>query len=227
MALTNLQRPLRNNVAICVHNPYHILIPLCYSHFELIAQASLDLNKNGFTLPPIANELPNGATFRGVPQTVLGHRLRVGDIFPSTTLVSPDLANIALCQYDGTIRLISVIPSIDTGICDAQTRRFSAEATQFGKNVHMITISTDMPFTQKRWLHDAQIDNIVMLSDHREMAFGYAAGVYVKEMRILQRSIFVVNRENRVVYCEYVREVGQHPDYDAALGVLKTVVSSQ
>ncbi|MBU6362038.1 MAG: thiol peroxidase [Chloroflexota bacterium] len=175
----------------------------------------------------MSDELRNGATFRGVPQTVIGHRLRLGDIFPSVTLVAPDLSHVALSQYAGTIRLISVIPSIDTGICDAQTRRFSAEATKFGNNLQMITISTDMPFTQKRWLHDAQIDNIVMLSDHREMAFGYAAGIYVKEMRILQRSIFVVNRENRIVYCEYVREIGQHPDYDAALGVLKAIVNSQ
>ncbi len=226
MARINLRRHLKNNVVIYARNPYHILIPLCYSHFELIAQAFLDLSKNGFDLPNMGDTLPNKATFRGMPQTVIGHRLRVGDIFPSVTLVAPDLSPVALSQYAGTIRLISVIPSIDTGICDAQTRRFSAEATQFGKNAQIITISTDTPFTQKRWLHDAQINNIVMLSDHREMAFGYAAGVYVKEMRILQRSIFVVNRENRIVYCEYVHEVGQHPDYDAALEVLRSVVSS-
>ena len=227
MAHINLRPHLKNNVVIYVHNPYRILIPLCYSHFELIAQAFLDLSKNGFDLPKMSDELRNGATFCGVPQTVIGHRLRLGDIFPSVTLVAPDLSHVALSQYAGTIRLISVIPSIDTGICDAQTLRFSAEATKFGNNLQMITISTDMPFTQKRWLHDAQIDNIVMLSDHREMAFGYAAGIYVKEMRILQRSIFVVNREDRIVYCEYVREFGQHPDYVAALGVLKLIVNSQ
>ena len=158
MAHINLRPHLKNNVVIYVHNPYCILIPLCYSRFKLIDQVFLNLSKNGFDLPKMSDELRNGATFRGVPQTVIGHRLRLGDIFPSVTLVAPDLSHVALSQYAGTIRLISVIPSIDTGICDAQTRRFSAEATKFGNNLQMITISTDMPFTQKRWLRSAGIE---------------------------------------------------------------------
>ncbi|MCW1968487.1 MAG: thiol peroxidase [Anaerolineae bacterium] len=175
----------------------------------------------------IISESSIRATFRGVPQSVLGRRLAIGELFPAVTLVSPDLASVDLSQFCGQVRLISVIPSIDTGICDAQTRRFSAEATRFGDRARVITISTDLPFTQKRWLHDAQIDNMTMLSDHREMAFGYAVGVYVQEMRILQRSIFVVDRDDRIAYCEYVREIGQHPDYDAALSALEKVASSQ
>lgn len=175
----------------------------------------------------IFSESSTRATFRGIPQTVLGRRLQVGELLPAVTLVSPDLSLVDLSQFRGQIRLVSVIPSIDTGICDAQTRRFSAEAARFGNQARMITISTDMPFTQKRWLHDAQIDNITMLSDHREMAFGYAAGVYVQEMRILQRSIFVVDRDDRIVYCEYVREIGQHPDYDAALDALQKLIYSR
>ena len=165
----------------------------------------------------MATERFGAVTFKGTPLTVIGQPLNPGDPMPDVSLTGIDLGKVSLGSLKGKVCLISVVPSLDTGICDAQTRRFNDEAEELGPNVRIITISADLPFAQKRWMTDAEVKNITALSDHTAMAFGDAAGTHVKELRIEQRSIFVVDRDGVVRYVEYVPEIAQHPDYDAAI----------
>ncbi len=170
-------------------------------------------------------ERTNELTFKGDPLTVIGPKLQPGDPFPAVKLVAPDLSEVNLADMRGQVLLISVVPSLDTGICDAQTRRFNEEAEKLGDRVKVITVSADLPWAQRRWLNDAEAKHIIALSDHRDMAFGDAAGTHVKELRIEQRAIFVVDREGKVAYAEYVPEIAQHPDYDAALEAVQRLLS--
>ena len=172
----------------------------------------------------MANERFGAVTFKGKPQTVRGNVIQVGDLFPSVKLVAPDLSEVDLKDYEGTVRLISVVPSLDTGICDAQTKRFNSEAIALGNAAKVLTISADVPFAQRRWVKESEVKNIIVLSDYRDMAFGEATGTHVKELRLDQRSIFVVGKNNVVAYVEYVPEIAQHPDYDAALEAVRNLL---
>nr|NNM89544.1 thiol peroxidase [Bacilli bacterium] len=160
-------------------------------------------------------------TFGGNPVTLLGPEIKVGDQAPNATLVDNGLKPVSIEDYQGKVRLISVVPSLDTGVCDAQTRRFNEEASKLGDDVVILTISADLPFGQKRWCGAAGIDRVVTLSDHRDMSFGSAFGTYIKELRIDTRAVFVVDRDGKVTYVEYLKEVGQHPDYDQAVEAVK------
>ena len=155
-------------------------------------------------------------TFKGNPVTLVGNQLQVGDDAPNFTVINTALEEKTLTDYDGKIKLISVVPSVDTGVCAVQTKRFNEEADKL-PNVQILTISMDLPFAQSRWCSAEGVSNLEMLSDHREADFGKKYGVLIEELRLLSRSIFVVNEENKVTYVEYVPEVGNHPDYDAAL----------
>ncbi|MCX7938974.1 MAG: thiol peroxidase, partial [Thermoflexales bacterium] len=115
--------------------------------------------------------------------------------------------------------------SLDAGICDAQTRRFDEEAAKLGDQVKVITVSADLPWAQRRWLNEREAKNVVVLSDHESMAFGDAVGTHVKEMRIEQRAVFVVDKDDTIVYAEYVPEIAQHPDYDAALEAVRKLLN--
>lgn len=160
--------------------------------------------------------------FRETPMTLLGTPVNVGDQAPDVALSTSFVDSFKLLgDTAGKTRLISVIPSIDTGVCDMQTRRFNEEAAKFGDNVVVLTISVDLPMAQKRWCGAAGVERVKMLSDYKEMAFGEAYGTWVKEMRAEQRSIFVVDADNIVRYAEYVPAIGQHPNYDAALAALQ------
>ncbi len=172
----------------------------------------------------MANERFGAVTFKGKPQTVRGSVIQVGDLFPAVKLVAPDLSEVDLRDYEGMVRLISVVPSLDTGICDAQTKRFNSEAVALGNAARVLTISADVPFAQRRWVKDADVQNITVLSDYRDMAFGDATGTHVKELRLDQRSIFVVGKNNVVTYVEYVPEIAQHPDYDAAVEAVHRLI---
>lgn len=158
-------------------------------------------------------------TFKENPVTLVGDEVKVGDKAPNFTVLANDLSEVSLEQYDG-VKLISVIPSIDTGVCDAQTRRFNEEAAQLD-NVSVLTISMDLPFAQRRWCGSNGIENVDTLSDHRDAYFGEAFGVLIKEMRLLARAVFVVNSQNEVVHAEYVSEATNHPDYEAAITAAK------
>jgi thiol peroxidase len=170
---------------------------------------------------------PNPATiqFKNSDLTVLGKRLAVGDPLPDVELTAPNLSRVSLGAYAGKVRLISVVPSLDTGVCDAQTRRFNDEAGRLGDSVAVITISADLPFAQKRWQTESEAKNVILLSDHAEMAFGDATGTHIEALRLDQRSIFVADRSGKLHYVEYVRNFGHHPDYDAAVAAARALTT--
>ncbi|MGN7484851.1 thiol peroxidase [Priestia megaterium] len=161
-----------------------------------------------------------GVTFAGNPVTLLGNQPQVGENAPNFTVLSNDLSEVTLNDSKGYVRLISVVPSIDTGVCDAQTRRFNEEAAKLD-NVKVLTVSVDLPFAQSRWCGSNGIENVQTLSDHRDLSFGEAFGVAIKELRLLARSVFIVDSNGLVTYTEYVDEVTEHPNYEAAIEAAK------
>lgn len=163
-------------------------------------------------------------TFQGNPLTLLGAELKVGDSAPDVTLLSNDLSPIQLSSYKGKVCVISVVPSLDTPVCDMQTRRFNEEAGNLGDNVAILTMSMDLPFAQARWCGAAGVDKVATLSDHRDAAFGEAFGVLIKELRLLARAVFVVDKDGAIQYIQLVKEVTEEPDYNAVLEAVKKLV---
>lgn len=159
-------------------------------------------------------------TFKGNAVTLLGNEVKVGDKAPEFNVLANDLSAVTLADSKGQVRLISVVPSIDTGVCDAQTRRFNEEASKLD-NVKILTVSVDLPFAQKRWCAAAGIENVQTLSDHRDLSFGEAYGVAIQELRLLARAVFVVDSNDTVTYAEYVSEATDHPNYEAAVEAAK------
>ncbi|ENQ3079186.1 thiol peroxidase [Bacillus multifaciens] len=159
-------------------------------------------------------------TFKGNPITLVGTEVKVGDQAPNFQVLANDLSPVTLETYKGAVKLISVVPSIDTGVCDAQTRRFNEDAASI-ENAKVLTISVDLPFAQKRWCAANGLENVATLSDHRDLSFGEAYGVVMKELRLLARAVFVVDSNDKVVYVEYVSEGTSHPNYEAALEAAK------
>ncbi|MEI6123446.1 MAG: thiol peroxidase [Bacteroidota bacterium] len=155
-------------------------------------------------------------TFGGNPLTLDGEMVKVGDKAKDFTALANDLAPHSLSEYDGKIRIISVVPSIDTGVCAAQTRRFNVEASKL-ENVIIITISCDLPFALGRFCAAEGIDKVITLSDHKETEFGLKYGFLIEELRLLSRGIVIVDKSGMVRYVEYVKEITTHPDYEAAL----------
>jgi len=163
--------------------------------------------------------------FRETPMTLLGTPVAVGEKAREVTLSTSFVDSFKLLgDTAGKVRLISVIPSIDTGVCDLQTRRMNEEAGKLGDNVVVLTVSVDLPMAQKRWCGAAGVEHVKMLSDYKELAFGQAYGTWVKEMRAEQRSMFIIDANDVVRYVEYIPAIGQHPNYDAALAALKDVI---
>ncbi|OZI12802.1 lipid hydroperoxide peroxidase [Bacillaceae bacterium SAS-127] len=162
-------------------------------------------------------------TFKGNPMTVLGNEVKVGDQAPDFTVLANDLSEVTLADSKGKIRLISVVPSIDTGVCDAQTRRFNEEASKV-ENVGVLTISADLPFAQKRWCAANGLENVKTYSDHRDLSFAEAYGVHMKELRLLARAVFVVDSHDKITYVEYVSEGTNHPDYEKAIEAVKAAL---
>ncbi|MBO2520582.1 MAG: thiol peroxidase [Clostridia bacterium] len=158
-------------------------------------------------------------TMRGNPVTLVGDEVKVGDKARDFTVIDNDLNPVTLQDTSG-VRLFLTVPSLDTGVCDAEVRRFNEEAAKLD-GVKVYTISMDLPFAQKRWCGAAGIDNVVVLSDHRDASFGTNWGVLIKELRLLARAVFVVDSSNTVTYVEYVPEVTSHPNYEAALEAAK------
>ncbi len=159
-------------------------------------------------------------TFKQNPVTLIGNEVKAGDKAPDFKVLRNDLSEATLSDYEGKIKIISVVPSIDTGVCDAQTRKFNEIASKLD-NVQVITVSVDLPFAQKRWCAAAGLDNVEIVSDHRDLSFGEAYGVAIKELRLLARAVFVVDSSDTVVYAEYVGESTNHPDYDAPVQAAK------
>lgn len=155
-------------------------------------------------------------TMGGNPITLLGSEVKVGDQAQSFKAVKPDMTEFDFSELDGKIKIISVVPSVDTRICEFQTIRFNEEATK-NPDVHVITISVDLPFAQKRFCATNGIENAIVVSDHRALDFGLKYGFAIDGLRLLARGIVVVDDKNVVRYVEYVKEVGSHPDYDKVL----------
>lgn len=162
-------------------------------------------------------------TFKNGPVTLLGNEVKVGDKAPDFTVLANDLSAVTLKDSEGKVRLFSVVPSLDTGVCDAQTRKFNEAAAELGDNVVIYTVSMDLPFAQKRWCGAAGIDAVQTVSDHRDASFGEAYGVHIKELRLLTRAVFVVDAEGTVTYVEYVPEATDHPNYEAAVEAVKAL----
>ena len=163
-------------------------------------------------------------TMHGNPLTLVGTEIKAGDSAPDVTLLGNDLSPVNLSSYKGKICVLSVVPSLDTPVCDMQTRKFNDEAGNLGDDVVILTISMDLPFAQTRWCGAAGVEKVVTLSDHRDASFGDAYGVMIKELRLLARAIFVVDKNGTVQYCQLVNEVSDEPDYDAALGAVKNLI---
>ncbi|XOK63379.1 thiol peroxidase [Paenibacillus elgii] len=164
------------------------------------------------------------AAFKGNPITLIGTEVKPGDKAPDFTVNKNLLETSSLADYAGKVKLISVVPSLDTGVCDAQTRRFNEEAAKLGDNVVVLTISVDLPFAQSRWCGAAGIDKVVTLSDYKSRSFGKAYGVLIDELQLLMRSIFVIDANDTVQYVEYLGEMTEHPNYEAAIEAVKKLV---
>lgn len=160
-------------------------------------------------------------TFKGKPVTLLGPEVRVGETAPDFTVVDTSLSPVTLGDFRGKVKVISAVPSLDTPVCDVETRRFNQEAASLGENVVVLTISLDLPFAQRRWCAAAGVDRVKVLSDYQDRSFAYAYGVLIRESKLLSRSIFVVDGKEVVRYVQHVPEIGQEPDYGAVLAAVK------
>lgn len=158
----------------------------------------------------------NIITMKGNPMTLLGPEIKIGDKAPDFTALTGDLKSYTLKDAGDKIKIISVVPSLDTGVCELQTIRFNEEAADLD-NVVILTISVDLPYAQKRFCSSNNIDKVITLSDHRDLSFGLNYGFVIEELRLLSRGIIVLDKDNTVRYVEYVKEVSNHPDYDKAL----------
>ncbi|MFH1351912.1 MAG: thiol peroxidase [Pseudomonadota bacterium] len=163
-------------------------------------------------------------TMRGNPLTLLGNELKVGDGAPDVEIFDNNLSPVKLSSFRGKVSVISSVPSLDTPVCDMETRRFNEEAGKLGDDVVILTISMDLPFAQKRWCGAAGVDKVITLSDHRDAAFGRAYGVLIKELRLLARAVFVVDKKGTIQYVQLIREVAEEPDYAAALNAVNKLV---
>ena len=163
-------------------------------------------------------------TMKGNPITLMGTELQVGDKAPDFVAIDNDLNPVSFDSFRGKVCIISSVPSLDTPVCDMETRRFNDEAGRLGDDVEILTISMDLPFAQKRWCGAAGVDRVQTLSDHRDAAFGQTYGVLIKGLRLLARAVFVVDKEGTIRYIELVKEIASEPDYDTALTAVKELV---
>jgi len=165
-------------------------------------------------------ERKGAVTLRGNPMTLIGPELKPGDKAPNFTVIGNDMKPVTLADTAGRARIIASVPSLDTPVCDMETRRFNEEAAKL-PGVEILTISMDLPMAQKRWCGAAGVDKVKTLSDYRQREFGPAFGVLIQEIMLDARAIFVLDKDNTIRYVEYVKEVGEHPNYDAALAAAK------
>ncbi len=156
-------------------------------------------------------------TFQGNPLTLIGTEVKVGDKAPAFTVAANDLSPVTLSDYEGKVLIIAAVPSLDTPVCDMETRRFNNEAASLGEDIKVLTVSMDLPFAQARWCGAAGIDAVQTLSDHASASFGENWGTLIKELRLLTRAVFVVGKDGKVEYVQYLKEITEEPDYEAAL----------
>lgn len=169
------------------------------------------------------NERQGLVTFKGNPLTLVGNEVKVGDSAPDFMALANDLSPVNLYSYKGKPIIISSVPSLDTPICDMSTRRFNEEAINYGDDIAILTVSMDLPFAQARWCGAAGVKNVVTLSDYKDASFGMQYGLLIKELRLLARAVFVIDKNGKIQYLELVPEIAQEPNYDSALEALKKI----
>jgi thiol peroxidase len=160
-------------------------------------------------------------TMRGNPLTLTGNEVKVGEMAPDFVVLDNNLSPVKFSSFRGKTCILSSVPSLDTPVCDMETRKFNEEAARLGSDVAILTISMDLPFAQKRWCAAAGVDKVQTFSDHRDASFGSAYGVLIKELRLLARAVFVVDRKGIIQNIQLVKEVTNEPDYAAVLNALK------
>ncbi len=170
------------------------------------------------------NERKGEITIHGNPLTLLGEPVQTGGQAPDFEVIDKDLSAVKFSSFAGKVCIISCVPSLDTSICDIMTRKFNEEAVELGDDVVVLAISMDLPFGQSRWCIAADVKNVYVLSDHRTASFGKAFGVLIKELRLLARAVFVLDKEGIIRYAQLVEEVTDEPDYDAALEAVKELL---
>ena len=163
-------------------------------------------------------------TFKKNPMTLVGNEVKVGQKAPDFKLTANDLSEVTLKSSADKVRVISVVPSVDTPVCDLQTKRFNDEAAKLGDKAVIITVSLDLPFAQKRWCGATSATKTQLLSDYKDHSFGLAYGARIKELGLLTRAVFVIDSNDQVQYVEYVKEVTEHPNYDAAIAAAKKFI---
>ena len=173
----------------------------------------------------MAEERKGAVTMRGNPMTLVGPEIRVGQKAPNFNVVGKAMQPATLEQFKGKVKIITTIPSIDTPVCDAETRRFNEEASKLPGGIEILSVSMDLPFAQARWCGAAGVDKVTTLSDWRSANFGTNYGALIKELHLLARAVFVVDKNDNVTYVEYVKEVANQPNYEAALDAAKKAAS--
>jgi thiol peroxidase len=172
----------------------------------------------------VMNERKGIVTMKGNPVTLVGNEIRIGDKAPDCNLTANDLSAVSLSSFRGKVCIIASVPSLDTAVCDMETRRFNEEAGKLDPNIVILTISMDLPFAQKRWCGAAGIQNVKTLSDYRQAQFGTSYGVLIKEFRLLARAIFVIDKTGVVRYIQIVNEIAKEPDYQPVLEAAKKLL---
>jgi len=163
-------------------------------------------------------------TLKGNPVTLIGAEVKAGQKANDFNVLDNELKEKTFADFKGKIKLIASVPSLDTPVCDLEIKRFNSEAAKLSKDLVIIFVSMDLPFAQKRFCQEFEISNIKTLSDHRNASFGTNYGVLIKELRLLARAIFLINKDDNVTYAEYVKEVGMPPNYAAALDAIKKLI---
>lgn len=166
-------------------------------------------------------EHAGAVTMKGNPLTLLGDMPTVGDPAPDFELTAADMSGKTLKDFAGQVKLLEIVPSLDTSVCDTETRKFNELAATLGDNIVVLTISMDLPMAQKRWCGAAGVDQVVCLSDYKDHRFGQSYGLRIKELGLLARAIIVIDQNDIVQYVQLVKEVAQEPDYNAALNAAK------
>jgi thiol peroxidase len=164
-------------------------------------------------------------TIHGNPLTLVGDEIKVGATAPDCELLDNDLKPVKLSSFRGKVVILTAVPSLDTPVCDIETRRFNDEAAMLGPDVQILTVSMDLPFAQKRWCGAAGVDKLQTLSDHRQAEFGQAYGVLIKELRLLARAVFIIDPAGAIQYVQLVKEVASEPNYEEVMQALKKVLA--
>jgi thiol peroxidase len=204
--------------------PDQSLVPIPEEHHspsESSARCGADREETRMAQPM---ERPNAFQLKGKPLTLIGPELKVGDRAPDFTLLDQTFAPVTLASTGARVRVFSVVPSLDTGVCTAQTKRWNDESAKLEGRVAFYSISRDLPYAQKRWCSDAQVDKVTTLSDHMDGSFGKSYGAFVKELGVDSRALFVVDAEGVIRHVEYVLEMATQPDYDAAIAAIRKLV---